>query len=521
MKRTILFNPVSIVHARNMRIFRDAIPDYNLRCIYNPNLPWAADMKKGFNDETVYFKKGHFPSLPKGAFREVAALVLFTSQPRVPPCNLIQEATLHKIPIIAIEEVCQMMLQQGLLNNYFLPTDHFFVASGYEKEKFVELGVSPEIMEITGYIFGNNKCKATEHKPTLTVCLDALSSGADTLGIFRKMLICLAQGLPNKYGLLIKPHPEDRKSDFVNLVKEYFPDAKIADPMMDIGRILDVTDILLNRGNSQVTIDALQKNIPAIVMPFGKKTFFHDFLDEVIVKENNLADVINLIEAKGMDLYEGILKKYLPIPQEEALKAVISRISQIAEAKAVYKPEERLLELALFWAWMGYASMALEILRKLPRNINDNGLPERICRLVLCRANKEDLFFLKRRYGNTYREWILQCLWIKMLYLRHKKMDSQDKEWLADYPPAMNRRGFLPYALLLAWCYFNSGMHKEEENLINNLCKESGALKTFQRLKSLNLPRKRGLIFDISYLISRTKYKGFLTLKNIESIALN
>ena len=60
INKVLLFNPVSIVHARNMSIFRNFMPDFKLRCIYNPNLPWFSDMEKNFNDEIVYFRGKHY-----------------------------------------------------------------------------------------------------------------------------------------------------------------------------------------------------------------------------------------------------------------------------------------------------------------------------------------------------------------------------------------------------------------------------------------------------------------------------
>lgn len=504
------------------------MPDYNLRCIYNPNLPWFFEMEKNFNDEIVYFTKGHFPKPPKDVFQDISALVIFTSQPRIPPCNLIQEATFRGIPIIAIEEVYQMMLQQGLLNNYLLPVDHFFVASDCERDKFIELGVPVEILEVTGYVFGYRKYKPINSlqklksnfdlsvlKSTATLCFDSLSSDPNGLETSKELLDCVTWSLPNKYELLIKPHPEDRKSDFINLVKRYSPMPKIADPKISIDEVLDVTDILLNRGNSQVVIDALQRKIPVVPIPLGRKTFFHGILDEVIVNDNNLISILNLIEAKGTDLYDMIFKKYLSISLEEAIKKAIERIDQIVEKKEVYKPKERLLELAIFWAWMGYVPMALKILQKVDRNIQNNTFLEKIYKLVSSKAQKIDLVFFKKQYGNSYKEWILQSLWIKTLFLRNKRMDSQDKEWLVNYPPNMNKESFLTYAILLYWCYLNSGMQKEGEFLINNLCREFRLLKMIQKLKSLNLIERRKLIFNLRYLTSRIKYKGTSVFKNI------
>jgi len=529
INKVLLFNPVSIVHARNMSIFRNFMPDFKLRCIYNPNLPWFSDMEKNFNDEIVYFRGKHFPMPPRDIFNNVGALVLFTSQPRIPPCNLIQEATLRGIPIIAIEEVHQMMLQQGELNNYLLPVDHLFVASDYERHKFAELVVAPETIEVTGCIFRYKEHKTPNSfekerlkkkfnlsldKHTSTLCLDALSSETDSLDICKRLISCIAQGLSSHYELLIKPHPEDKKDNFYDLIRKHAPNAKIADPKISIDEVLDVTDILFNRGNSQVIIDALQRTIPVILIPLGKKTFFHGCLDEVIVNDGNLAKVISSIETKGKDLYDEIIRKYLSISPEQAVEKVISRIVQIAKNKEIHRPQERLIELSLFWAWMGYPLQGKKTLSLVQNTYPKKEIIEKIHKLILCKANREEVFTLKEWIKGDYKQWILQSLWIKTVYLSGKKLNSQDKEWLKYFPPKMERLRFLNYAVLLYWCYLKSDMLNDGEVLLNELSKEYGSQADIERLLLNNPSKIKNYYFNINFWRMSFSYFMTIMLKN-------
>ena len=154
------------------------------------------------------------------------ALILFTAQPRVAPCNLIQEAALRSIPVIAIEEVYQMMLSQGAMNNYFLPVDRFLVASEYEKEEFVKIGIPQGTIRTVGGVFRYREPHANaaskkelglrNDKKTATLSLDVLALGGETLEIRRKLLECLSKGLPEEYQLFIKPHPSEDDKNFEN-----------------------------------------------------------------------------------------------------------------------------------------------------------------------------------------------------------------------------------------------------------------------------------------------------------------
>lgn len=484
--KTLLFNPTSLVHDRNVDIFRKHLPGWNIRCIYNSRQPWFADMRKRGDDKSFYFTKGHFPRPPGEALNDVGAVILFTAQSRIPPANLIQEAVLRSIPIIAIEEVYMMMLEQGFVNNYLLPVDHLFVASEYERARFLDIGMPAETVEATGCIFRYKELKPIDpdekgnlrrelglspNKLTATLSLAFLAVSNETLDVRRQLLEIVSKGLPDAYELLIKPHPAEQDKDFSEFVARYAPKAKIAPPMMAIDKILDVTSVLFNRGNSQVNIDALQRHIPAIPVPVGRKTFFHDMLPDLVVnKESDVRKALDLINRRGMDIYKEIFRVHLDINPEEALKNVISRLKDIVITRDLHEPDEMLLELALFWAHMEYPLQAVKTLKMLKGTNLDAKMKNAVYRLVSGRADRDDIFLLKRQNKKRYMEWIIQSLWIKTLYNRNVRPTPEDSEWFSDFPPEMNRTNFAPYAALLSRCSRKDGMSPDywQTRLKNN-----------------------------------------------------
>jgi hypothetical protein len=102
----ILFNPVGIVHYRNLGLFEGRLGDFGIRCILNPALPWFRQ-KTNIEYDHLYFRNNRVPA---SAFEGVKAVVVFSSQPRVPATYLLQEAAFRSIPVVAIQEVYQMML---------------------------------------------------------------------------------------------------------------------------------------------------------------------------------------------------------------------------------------------------------------------------------------------------------------------------------------------------------------------------------------------------------------------------
>lgn len=282
-KGAILFNPVSMVHYRNVKLFDGRINGYKTRCVLNPRFPWFSGRDK-IDYEASYLINDR---LKEEAFDGVKAVVVFSAQARLTPCCLIQEAALRSIPVIAIEEVYQMMLEQGYVNEYFLPVDHLFAGSDYERQKFMDFGVPPEAVETAGCMFayphnvpdkGALKAKLglRDSGGVATLSLAYQTPSGETLEVRRKLLEFISENLPERYELIVKPHPAEQDGDIAAFVKRFAPRAKTADKFTPIGDILSITDVLLNRGNSQVVIDALRRKISVIAVPMGREIFFAD-----------------------------------------------------------------------------------------------------------------------------------------------------------------------------------------------------------------------------------------------------
>lgn len=485
-KRTLLINPVSPVHARGVTILEKNLSEFHIRCIYNPLFPWYRSGERYNNSEPAYFSKNIFQRIPERVFQDVDTVVLFTAQSRVPPCGLVEEAVRRSIPVIAIEEVHAMMLEQGYVNNYVLPVDHLFVMSEYEKEAFLETGIPQDVISVTGNIFrGADHVRLDERaknslkkdlgidpgRPVATLGLAFLSPHNETIRIRRRLIECAARGLPPDYNLLIKPHPSEQDRDFNGFVHSIAPRARISNPKYTIDQILDITDIFLNRGNSQTVIDALERGVPVIPIPAGRATFFDGMLDEIIVSgEGDIKRAVDLVTKRGMALYDKVFDRFLSVKPEESLARVVSGIRAIAGSKKLRGSSEKLSELALFWAWMGHAGRGLKTLEEIKdHNPFDKTIFDVLRRLISGEAGRREIPELKRWAGGRYKEWILRSLWIKILYDRNEKMDAGDREWFADYPPKMNTIHFGIYTELLFSLYIRSGFYKEAEDLAARL----------------------------------------------------
>ncbi|MFH0771926.1 MAG: hypothetical protein V1933_04840 [Candidatus Omnitrophota bacterium] len=522
-KSLILFNPVGVVHYRNIGLFENRLGDYGLRCILNPRFPWFAKTG-GIERDHLYFVNDRVPSK---AFEGVKAVVVFSAQTRLPSCHLIQEAALRSIPVIAIEEVHQMMLEQGFVSEYFLPVDHLFACSDFERQKFLEWGLPADVVEATGCIFSHKsdassrrdgiskKLGLSEGKKTATLSLAYLTPSGETLDIRAQLLSTVSEGLPENYELIVKPHPAEADKDIDIFIRRYAPRAKIADRFMPIQDVLSVTDVLFNRGNSQVVINALRNSVPVVVVPMGRNTFFNGLLNELIVNsKEDIKKALGIVDKIGTALYEPIFKKFLSISPEEALDKAATRIIQIADNGHLYNPSQRLLEISLFWAWMGYVPQAIKTLAKVNKIAGAKSpLSEKIQRLISLKADYNDIVSLRQWAVSGYREWLIKSLWIKKLYILDRDMIPEDKDWLRDFPPRLNREYFMTYASMLCWCYLRSDMRPECELLLNRLYGEYSSLSQIQEIKKL-LGQRKISRFDLGYWKSRLSHKRSSILKN-------
>jgi len=508
MGKCLLFNPTGPVHDRNIDIFRDRLPGWGIKRIYNTRQPWFASKPENKTPGDFFFTRGYFPQAPSEAFRDVKAVILFTAQSRVPPASIIERAALLSIPVIAVEEVYMMTSEQGHVNNYVLPVDHILAASEYERRGFIGAGVPQETVLTTGCMFrykaplaGKKEKDAAKAKMGLPgdkkVAMLGLSflfteGGGETPDVRRELLEILSEGLPSDHTLAVKPHPAENDPDFKGFVAKYAPKAVVIDAKTPIDKVLSVTDVLFNRGNSKVVIDALDNGIPALVIPVGRETFFDGVLEDAVVrKKEDLPVALKAVSEKGMAMYQDVFKKYFSVSKEDAVAAVMQSIVRIAERQELYDTEKRCIELALFWACMGYPYQGTALLKKIRISSEKRALAQMVADLIAGKAGADEIKCLARAYHGTYLELVIKGLWIKEMIRKGWKIAPEDRAQFIDLPSKVNRAFFIPYAGMLYRCFMSSGMENDAERLLEELGPEYGFR---EELRDLNRP---GKIFKI------------------------
>ena len=493
MKGIIIYYVVGPVHRRNLELIAQEMPNWTFRMLYEPECWWHnSDALARMSFEKIAFEHGNVPEIVWSG--DVRAVIFSAVHPRLAPLNLLRAALERRIPTIAIEEANSMALIQGVINshnNYLYPTDHVLVASEFERQTLINVGVPGHRIKVTGWPFYSGtigkidpkcRCQAKErfgfdsNRPVAVLTLTPLGSAGETPDVRRRQLLLASQGLPSHFQLVVKPHPIERLDTLLPFISECAPCAKVVNGTVPVNHLLEAADVLLNRGVSQVTIEALLQELPVIILSTGIWTPFHEDVQELVVEQpEDMARVIALLKAERdpMKHYVAFRRKHIPYIPTEALKMTCQCIAQISnESHVDPNPRQQWLELALFQAWQfnsrcALDSLSVECLR------GQNGEIHALKDLIKGQATLAQLEELKIWAGNSFREQILRCLWINQLHRLDKRITPADIDWIQNFPPRINEAYFFNYVLLWVDLLLRSGEKQEVWKIVDRIKKSA------------------------------------------------
>ena len=494
MKPIIVYYPVGTVHMRNLDLLAQALPDFQFRVFYPRQTWFAPDEVRKYPYEHVFDQGDKIPEeLFKG---DVRALILTIAAVEGTIAKLITAAFERSIPVIAIEEVIQLALNQGVINHYLMPVDHLLVASEYERDALLQLGVTPEKVQATGWPFYSkliNRASPERQlalrkrwglpadKKIAVLCLSSLKRSAEDCSsespaMRHQLLSLVKQSLPDEFYLVIKLHPNENVDSARKVIAPYFPDATIIEGSTGIDEALDIADVCLNRGNSQVVIEALLRGIPVLALPCGIPTLFDDFTDNVVIRSSEeLEKALNhLYDGERFD-YQPVMDTHFPWTPEQALQRTAKRIREIAGNHILTRREQDWLDLALYYGFLGECEEGIKILDRMQaQDHTSNELISSMIRLLREQATMTDLELLSSQLNASYQRPLLLSLWIQQLYHSKRSISAQKLAIIErDYPfpPMVNPHDYLRYAIMLGDIYLSVG-DKESMNQLFARVKE-------------------------------------------------
>lgn len=428
-RAVILFYPTGIVHMRNLELLKKHFRDFRFKVVVEPwmeeNAPEVLETVKPKNRVLVTGNR-----LPAELWEEpVDALFLSMAYPTPFRLHMVHQAASRDIPIVAIEEVNQLALNDGIINHYFLPVDFLGVPSEIERERFMELGVPGSAVETTGWpffdpaeivlkhhhnVFWKEKYNISAHHDICLLVLGSLKEhdivSLETRRVRQEILQIVSSGLPDQFQLVIKPHPIETPEGIED-IKKMAPNAIVIDSKHPIEPLLLQSQVIVNRGNSQVTLLAMLQDKPVIAVPVGLNTIFHGVLDQAIAYT---IDQFQLIMEKYMagakPNYKEILQLHFPYSHEKAFQKV-GELLETALQKGAAENGRKKAVIAIIYAFLG----ELQEARTVVGQLTDTDTAQLLIKLFKKQITTGEFGQLLESVPGKIPRWHLQALYIRQL----------------------------------------------------------------------------------------------------------
>lgn len=384
----LLFYPTSPVHVSDLERVLDRLPGWHCAAIFYqplnrvaPGIDEAIRLSGKMSCITLDEKSTWESNLPAttkalmiGAAFEPFAL------------ELVAWAKLRQIPVMAIEEVAQLALNQYDINNYDAPFDCLFVASPDERRRFLDLGYPADILRLSG-LLANDRFNQ-EHTGRSASLFDALGIPAGSKPIvyttspfrsrlalhnkddqeFREQILNELANAARRTSrkVVVKLHPNENLENNRQFIKKHISNAIVIGREISMHELLPVSGVIVNRGNSQTCLDAVLRGVPTVVAACGLRTLFHRDGGAYIVEHiDTLASSIEDALTRGPLDRDKVNTKYFYLPPDGVASYIAEEITRIS-AKPTESDEHSWQWLIKSMLFVGRLDRALALAEKLP-----------------------------------------------------------------------------------------------------------------------------------------------------------
>lgn len=463
-KPTILFYAVGTVHIRNMKILVQALPDFHFCALLREMMPWFSTKAKRdvFGVDHFCVKEGRVDDRIFAG--NISVIILSIAAVDVWVIDLMERAHNRGIPVIAIEEVHQLAVNDQTINNYVLPVDKLLVASLYERNEFIRRGHSGCCVKTTGWPFMSTPGKvqspdsprsiksrlgiSLDQKIAVLVlaCINSIDDSSLENDDVRRFLMTLTHhGIPKNFQLVIKGHPNEPADSVKSFAHRFAPGALVLPQDFPIDEILTVANHVVTRGNTQVALECLFRKIPLCVVPFGIRTIFHDGFEAILCHDPK--QIRQCIQTPVFP-DSAFIKRHIPVGPKSALRRCAKAVEGIAENGPRGIRHQKLAELTLYRVFAGFIKDRDEINIQTDKGLNFSE-KRALISLVQGRANQDDLFVLKNKYGDKSAYPYILALYIRRSRDGSHLRDAAGVGLFDGFPPKENARLFIKTAAIL------------------------------------------------------------------------
>jgi len=266
----LLFYPTSPVHVTDMRLVMQHMSEWRfVGILYSPLANRTPGLDVALRQcEIDYLELDEAAALANELPADTTVLVLGTAVDYF-ALDLMAWAKQRERPIVAIEEVAQLALNQRDMNNYDAPFDRFFLASAEEKRGYVELGFPVDKLCVSGLLANDRSRQADEDQKRNIRERIGLGGGENAIvyttsplkhrlrihnkddWAFRKSVLIQIATVSRRTGRItvVKLHPNEDLKTEREKIQEIIPNAIVIGREMGVDELFSITGVLVNRGN--------------------------------------------------------------------------------------------------------------------------------------------------------------------------------------------------------------------------------------------------------------------------------
>jgi tetratricopeptide (TPR) repeat protein len=364
--KTLLFFPTSPVHIIHFTLIMEKLKDWNFVGVVFSFMKYIPGIKENFARYGINNIEIEETGSLSSRLPDKISLVLIGAAFEPGALELFVWAKLRQIPVIAIEEVAQLSLNDLDMNNYDLPFDRLFLASNREYQLSRQIGYPDAMLKISGLLandlihLSSEKIDPEDIKDRIGIPSDKkvlvyttspirhrlAVHNKDDSDFRKKVLYSIKYATANHmWSVVIKLHPNENVKKEKQYIHEIIPDAIVLGREINILDLFVITDALVNRGNSQTALDAALTGCPTIIISHGLHTVFHDFGGAFIAENTDgISAALSDIEKGEIPDTTRLRENLLYLPSEGVATYIAQEIVKLATQNTSLTSEQ--------WEWV-------------------------------------------------------------------------------------------------------------------------------------------------------------------------
>ena len=304
-----------------------------------------------------------------------STIVMFMAYPVEQRLWLIEYSLRNDIPCVGIEEGNQLCLNNGRVNHYFSPLDGMAAASDNEKRRLQSIPVPYwNNIVVTGWgFFQKPDHQRQELAKSALLFLSPLRAidvvSLETEEVRLKLLTLAQQFTELGYSVSVKPHPmEPREILQMQLESLELKHIKIMEDS-NVAELISQHEVIINRGNSQVCLEAVYQDKKVLIYPLGVKTIFDD-CSNVLFDKAHLEEKLQFLSTEHyLNQIAKIKTAHIPYAGEAALQNIVDFISSACQLRI--SDEKKALQLSLLYFICGRKEKGRQLVTFFPKAQSD------------------------------------------------------------------------------------------------------------------------------------------------------